>query len=261
LHNSATPNDIWCLDFKGQFRLGNRQYCYPLTVSVHYSRYLLLCDALESTKMNPAQASLAAAFSRYGLPRWVRSDNGAPFASHGRLGLSKLSVWLLRLGIQLERIEPGHPEQNGRHERMHLTLKQDATRPPGRNIFQQQDKFDTFQHGYNAERPHESLNMQTPSSVYEASSRRYEPELPDVDYPLHDFAQRVRAKGMVRFRATRKDIYVGEAFAGHIVGFRELNTGSWLVSFMHYELGYLDVETNQILQGEDTLAIANTVKN
>ncbi len=184
LSAGAQPNDLWCTDFKGEFRLGNGRYCYPLTVSDHASRFLLLCEALDSTREDPAMQAFERLFRERGLPQAIRSDNGVPFASPNALfNLSKLSVWWLRLGINIERIKPGRPQQNGRHERMHLTLKKETTRPPGMNILQQQDRFDVFRMEYNTERPHEALAMRCPAEVYSSSSRAYD-GLPELAYPV-----------------------------------------------------------------------------
>lgn len=242
LRRTTEPNQLWCIDFKGHFRLGDRRYCYPLTLSDHFSRFLLLCEALENTRGEGARAALEEGFREYGLPAAIRSDNGAPFASAGRLGLTPLSVWLLRLGIQLERIEPGHPEQNGRHERMHLTLKQETTRPAAANLLQQQERFDDFRNRYNTERPHEALHMLTPASAYVLSPRRYDPEsaLSPIAYPLHDHATAVFSDGSAYVRPLERRVYVGTAFAGENIGLRELASGTWLVCFLAYELGYLD---------------------
>ena len=174
LSAGAEPNDLWCVDFKGELRLGNGQYCYPLTVTDHASRYLLLCEALESVRENSAIAAFEHLFRERGLPFAIRSDNGVPFASPNALfNLSKLSVWWLRPGIGIERIKPGHPQQNGRHESMHLTLKKETTRPPGANALQQQARFDAFVREFNAERPHEALPMQRPTDRYKPSTRPY----------------------------------------------------------------------------------------
>ena len=186
LSHAAQSNDLWCTDFKGEFTLGNGRYCYPLTVSDQASRYLLACEALESTKEAPVIEAFVRLFGERGLPAAIRSDNGLPFASpNGLYNLSRLSVWWLRLGIQIERIKPGHPQQNGRHERMHLTLKKEATRPPGMNILQQQAKFDAFVNEFNTERPHEALEMKCPAEFYMPSSKAYD-GLPEVAYPFHD---------------------------------------------------------------------------
>jgi transposase InsO family protein len=158
LSDAQSPNELWCADFKGEFRLGNKQYCYPLTITDYRSRYLLACEGLESVKERGAFPVFERTFKEFGLPAAIRTDNGVPFSSpHALFGLSKLSVWWLRLGISIERIKPGCPQQNGRHERMHLTLKNEATKPPSFNILQQQERFDDFIEGYNNDRPHQAL--------------------------------------------------------------------------------------------------------
>lgn len=160
------PNALWCVDFKGEFKLGNGHYCHPLTVTDHASRFLLLCEVPDSTREDPAITACEQLFRERGLPQAIRSDNGVPFASPNALfNLSKLSVWWLRLGIQIERIRPGRPQQNGRHERMHLPLKEEATRPPGMNGLQLQARFDAFVDEFNTERPHEALAMKTPAEA------------------------------------------------------------------------------------------------
>jgi transposase InsO family protein len=240
LSQGSAPNDLWCADFKGEFKLGNGRYCYPLTVTDHASRFLLLCEALESTREDLALTAFQRLFCERGLPGAIRSDNGAPFASPNALfNLSKLSVWWLRLGIAIERIKPGHPQQNGRHERMHLTLKKEATRPPGMNSLQQQARFDAFVHEFNTERPHEALAMKCPAELYSASPRRYN-GLRDLEYPLHDRDILVTACG--RICMLRKKINVSAVLAGQRLGIREVDDGIWLVSFMQYDLGYIDLE-------------------
>ena len=197
LSQGAMPNELWCADFKGEFTLGNGRYCYPLTVTDHASRFLLLCEALESTREDLAFTAFQQLFTERGLPDAIRSDNGVPFASPNALfNLSKLSVWWLRLGIEIERIKPGHPQQNGRHERMHLTLKTETTRPPGLNSLQQQARFDAFRHEFNTERPHEALAMKCPAEVYSASARPYD-GLPEITYPFHDRDVVVTACGRI----------------------------------------------------------------
>jgi transposase InsO family protein len=240
LSPGAAPNDLWCVDFKGEFKLGNGQYCYPLTVTDHASRFLLLCEALESTREKLAFTAFEQLFVERGLPLAIRSDNGVPFASPNSLfNLSKLSVWWLRLGIEIERIKPGHPQQNGRHERMHLTLKKEATRPPGMNSLQQQARFDTFVYEFNVERPHEALDMKCPAVVYATSTRPYR-GLSDLAYPLHDRDILVTACGRICLH--RKKINISTVLAGHTLGIKEVDEGIWLVSFMHYDLGYFDLE-------------------
>ncbi|MGE0238529.1 MAG: helix-turn-helix domain-containing protein, partial [Parvibaculaceae bacterium] len=240
LSQALVANDLWCVDFKGEFKLGNGRYCYPLTVSDQASRYLLACEAFDSTKEVPVIEAFVRLFKDKGLPRAMRSDNGLPFASpNGLYNLSKLSVWWLRLGIQIERIEPGHPQQNGRHERMHLTLKQETTRPPGSNSLQQQDRFDAFLSEFNTERPHEALDMKCPAEFYVPSSRAYD-GLPEVDYPFHDRDILVTACGRICMH--RKKINVSTVLAGQKLGIKEVDEGIWLVSFMSYDLGYIDLE-------------------
>lgn len=234
------PNELWCTDFKGEFMLGNQKYCYPLTVTDHASRYLLLCEALESTKEVPAITAFERLFKERGLPVSMRSDNGCPFASAQSLfNLSKLSVWWLRLGIGIERIKPGHPQQNGRHERMHLTLKKEATRPPGLNPLQQQAKFDAFIDEFNNERPHEALGMKYPAEIYKPSPREYK-GLPELAYPFHDLTIVVTNCGRICLH--RKKVNLSGVFAGQAVGLKEVEEGTWLVSFMDYDLGYIDLE-------------------
>jgi transposase InsO family protein len=240
LSTGATPNDLWGADFKGEFKLGNGCYCYPLTVTDHASRFLLLCEALESTREDLAVTAFEQLFQERGLPLAIRSDNGVPFASPNALfNLSKLSVWWLRLGIAIERIKPGHPQQNGRHERMHLTLKKETTRPPGMNSLQQQARFDAFLQEYNTERPHEALAMKCPAEVYSASPRPYR-GLPELAYPLHDREVLVTTCGRICMH--RKRINVSTVLAGQRLGIKEVDDGIWIVSFMHYDLGYIDLE-------------------
>jgi putative transposase len=235
------PNRLWCADYKGEFLLGNHRYCYPLTISDFASRFLIACEALSTTKERYAFTVFERAFQEFGLPEAIRTDNGVPFASaHALYGLSKLSVWWLRLGIALERIAPGHPEQNGRHERLHLTLKNEATRPASDNVLQQQARFDTFVHQYNRERPHQALEMATPASRYQPSTRPYQ-GVEELDYPAHDWTAIVTACGRICYQARK--INLSQVFAGQKVGVRQTEDHLWLVSFMDYDLGYFDDET------------------
>ncbi|ALC13744.1 integrase core domain-containing protein [Sphingopyxis sp. 113P3] len=240
LSQGAKPNDLWCVDFKGEFKLGNGRYCYPLTVTDHASRYLLLCEALESVREDLAFPAFEQLFKERGLPGAIRSDNGVPFASpNGLYNLSRLAVWWLRLGIEIERIKPGRPQQNGRHERMHLTLKKEATRPAGANFLQQQAKFDAFTAEFNKERPHEALGMKVPADTYQPSARDYH-GLPELTYPLHDKDVIVTSCGRICMH--RKKINISTVLAGQRLGIKEIDEGIWLVSFMHYDLGYIDLE-------------------
>jgi transposase InsO family protein len=241
---AAAPNDLWCTDFKGEFKLGNGRYCYPLTVTDQASRYVLACEALDSTKEGPVIEAFVRLFRQHGLPAAIRSDNGLPFASpNGLYNLSKLSVWWLRLGLQLERIKPGHPQQNGRHERMHLTLKKETTRPPGANSLQQQARFDAFISEFNEERPHEALDMRCPAELYAPSVRPYL-GLPEIDYPFHDRDVLVTACGRICMH--RKKVNISTVMAGQKLGIKEVDEAIWLVSFMHYDLGYIDLEQSTL---------------
>lgn len=240
LSQALAPNDLWCVDFKGEFKLGDGRYCYPLTVTDQASRYLLACEAFSSNKELPVIEAFRRLFAERGLPNAIRSDNGVPFASpNGLYNLSKLSVWWLRLGIAIERIKPGHPQQNGRHERMHLTLKKEATRPAGMNMLQQQARFDAFVSEFNTERPHEALDVRTPQDIYSASTRPCQ-GLPQVDYPFHDRDVLVTTCGRICMH--RKKINISVVMAGQKLGIKEVDDGIWLVSFMRYDLGYIDLE-------------------
>ena len=244
LSRPTEPNALWCADYKGEFMLANRRYCYPLTITDFASRYLLSCDALSTTQEKFAFTVFERAFKDFGLPQAIRTDNGVPFASPTALyRLSKLAVWWLRLGIQIERIKPGHPQQNGRHERMHLTLKKDATKPAVDNLLQQQARFDAFVEQYNHDRPHQALGMKVPAELYTRSARIYR-GLEDVTYPFHDFTITVTHCGRICFNGRK--INLSHAFAGQAVGVTQVGDRIWLVTFMHYDLGYFDDETVRV---------------
>ncbi len=247
LIGSDTPNGLWCADYKGEFMLGNRQYCYPLTISDYRSRYLIACEGLESTKSDFAFSVFERAFKDFGIPQAIRTDNGPPFAAPCALfGLSRLAVWWLRLGIQVQRIKPGHPEQNGRHERMHLTLKKEATKPAAFNFLQQQERFDDFTEVYNNERPHQALGGAYPGDVYTPSAKVYEPP-GDPEYPYHDKTKRVTRCG--RICLGQRKINLSAVFAGQLVGIREVADQVWQVSFMEYDLGFFDKERGRVPPG------------
>jgi putative transposase len=241
LSRPTDPNALWCADYKGEFMLGNRRYCYPLTITDFASRYLLTCEALSTTQETFAFTVFERTFKEFGLPRVIRTDNGVPFASaHAIYGLSKLSVWWLRLGIALERIKPGHPQQNGRHERMHLTLKKEATKPAAANVLQQQARFDAWVEQYNQERPHQALAMKVPADLYARSARVYH-GLEDLSYPFHDQTIAVTHCGRICFKGRK--VNLSHVFAGQQVGVTQVGDRIWLVTFMHYDLGYFDDET------------------
>jgi putative transposase len=243
LSTPTTPNDLWCADYKGEFMLADKRYCYPLTITDFASRYLICCEALHSTEAQHAFTVFERIFKDFGLPLAIRTDNGTPFASASAIfGLSKLSVWWLRLGVGIERIKPGNPQQNGRHERMHLTLKQESTKPAANNFLQQQGKFDAFQQCYNHERPHQALEMQYPAERYQPSPRPYR-GLSDLEYPFHDRTIAVTCCG--RICIGRRKINLSTVFAGQNVGVKEVSENIWLVSFMHYDLGFFDHESSR----------------
>jgi putative transposase len=241
LSQPSEPNALWCADDKGEFMLTNRQYGYPLTVTDFVSRYLLVCEALSSTQEKFAFTVFARAFTDFGLPGAIRTDNGVPFASPTALyRLSKLAVWWLRLGIRLERIEPGKPQQNGRHERMHLTLKREATQPAPANVLQQQARFDAFVARFNQERPHQAWGLKVPADVYVRSPRVYR-GLEELTYPFHDATYTVTHCGRICFKGRK--VNLSHVFAGQNVGVTQVRERIWLVTFMHYDLGYFDDET------------------
>ena len=244
LQEATRPNQLWCADYKGEFMLGNKRYCYPLTITDYHARYLLACEGLESTKEPFAFSVFEQAFKEYGLPDAIRTDNGVPFSSpHALFGLSRLSVWWLRLGIAIERIKPGNPQQNGRHERMHLTLKKEACKPAAFNFLQQQEQLDAFQQVYNHERPHQAIHMKYPAELYVPSARVYQ-GLPELEYPMCDKTITVTTCGRICMQ--NKKINLSQVFAGQKVGVTQTQDNIWLVSFMHYDLGYFDLDACRV---------------
>ena len=235
-------NQLWCADYKGQFRMKNAKYCYPLTVSDFHSRYLLGCEAMESTRSESAKQGFEMIFSEYGLPTRIRTDNGGPFSSRSVQGLSPLSVWWMRLGIQVERIEPGQPQQNGRHERMHRTLKGEVLPGVSRNLLEQQEQLDRFREDFNQRRPHEALKMRCPADLYKPSLRRFPKTLPEPNYPHHDMVKHVTSSGYVYFR-NEKTFFLSSAIAGQSIGLEEEQDSIWRINFMDLDLGFLDEQT------------------
>lgn len=253
LNHVTEPNQLWCADYKGEFMLGNRQYCYPLTITDYASRYLLSCEALASTREEFAFEIFKKAFKEYGLPDSIRTDNGTPFASgQSFYNLTKLSVWWMRLGINVERIKPGNPQENGRHERMHLTLKLETTRPPRENLISQQEVFDKFCKVFNDERPHEGIENKYPAEVYKPSKREFKPLQP-LYYPLHDKTITVTQCGRICDRTMK--VSLSRAFAGQQVGIKEMEDGIWVVSFLDYDLGYFDDKAKRVEPVEDPFGI------
>lgn len=231
------PNDVWGADFKGQFKTGDGVYCYPLTVTDGYSRYLLGCQALYTTAVADAKPVFTRLFKEYGLPRRIRTDNGVPFATNTLARLSSLSAWWIRLGILPELIEPGKPQQNGRHERMHRTLKAEATKPPAGNLPAQQRKFNRFRAEFNQERPHEALDQETPASAYVASPRKMPDKLPPLEYPDRFEVRYVSTNGGIRWNS--RWVNVSIVCAGEYVGLEEIDDGLWNVYFGPLKLGRL----------------------
>lgn len=227
--HTTEPNDLWAADFKGQFRTGDGLYCYPLTITDQHSRYLLTCHSLRNVQTVGAKPAFERAFREYGLPRAIRTDNGAPFATQAVHGLSQLNVWWIRLGIQHQRILPAHPQQNGAHERMHKTLKAGAIRPPRGTLSAQQRAFDTFRREYNEVRPHDTLGGQTPASIYRASPREYPRRLPPIEYPGHYLVKRITSGGTFRFG--RRLLFLATPLEGYDVGLDEVEDGIWSIYF------------------------------
>lgn len=238
------PNETWTTDFKGQFRTRDGQYCYPLTLRDGFSRFVLRCDALTTTRHDAVRPCFERAFAEYGLPERIRSDNGGPFASTGFAGLSRLSVWWLRLGIALERIEPGHPEQNGSHEQFHRVLKAETARPPAETLSGQQRRFTRFQAEYNSERPHEALGDEVPAAYYQRSSRPLPRHLPPVDYPGHWEVRAVCSQGT--FSWGGRLMFLSEALGGQRVGLEEVDDGLWTIHFAGFPLGRLDEQQRRV---------------
>jgi putative transposase len=238
------PNVVWSVDFKGQFKLGDGHYCYPLTVQDAYSRYLLACEGLDGPRLQPTQLVFRRLFREYGLPARIRSDNGQPFASCALGRLSQLSVWWLQLGVRPELIEPASPQQNGRHERMHRDLKAETTRPSAGSLRAQQRRFDAFRHTFNEVRPHEALGQRRPATLYTPSDRLYVPQRPPITYPEHFEVRRVSTNGGIRWN--RRWVNVSHILATLPVGLEPLTTGTWNVFFGPIHLGWLDEQDYRI---------------
>jgi len=238
------PNDIWAADYKGQFRLKDGRYCFPLTVSDLASRYLLGCDAHPEISLERTFGHLSRLFEAYGLPNRIRTDNGTPFASNALARLSQLSVWFIKLGIYPELIEPGEPQQNGVHERMHRTLKQEATIPPAGSLRAQQRKLDRFRAEFNEERPHEALGMKRPAEVYQGSSRPLPRRIGSYDYPSHYLVRRVSRAGTIRVLG--KQVFVSNTLHEDYVGLEEEDDGVYDLFFCFYQIGRYELRTNKI---------------
>lgn len=236
--DATAPNALWAADFKGQFLMRDGTYCYPLTVTDQYSRYVLACKGLRSTQEIPAQHAFERLFREFGLPDAIRTDNGVPFATTALARLSRLSVWWIKLGIRPELTQPAHPQQNGKHERMHRTLKAETTRPPGQNLKAQQRKFDRWRSEFNVERPHESLAMASPAALYVPSLRPYPKKIEHPTYPAHFEVRYVSRNNGIRWN--RRWINVSATLREEYVGCEEIADGVWNVWFGPLLLGRFD---------------------
>jgi len=245
LAGCAGPNAVWSADFKGWFRAGNGERCDPLTISDNYSRYVLRCQLVPTTSFEAVQPIFVGAFREYGLPEGIRTDNGAPFATTTVGGLSRLSVWWLRLGILPERIRPGQPQQNPRHERMHRTLKDDCCKPPSSSRIRQQAAFDDFRDDFNNHRPHESLKQHFPAECYVPSPRPYPLILPEMTYPDDMVVRAVKSQGDISWK--NRHIYLTSVLAGEIVGLRQVNNHRWDIFFGPIRLAQLDTVSSKLV--------------
>ncbi|MEO0558934.1 MAG: IS481 family transposase [Bacteroidota bacterium] len=235
---TSAPNEVWTADFKGQFKTRDGEYCYPLTVCDAHSRFVLACDGLPSVEQYGTHRQFERLFRTYGLPTAIRTDNGVPFATQAICGLSRLSVWWLKLGISHDRIAPGQPQQNGAHERMHKTLKAETARPPERDMPRQQARFDDWRAEFNTERPHEALSFATPASVYTPSERVMPEALPEPEYPGHFETRWVSRCGTYKWRG--RQLFLSQALGHEWIGFEEVADGVWSVWFYDRVLARLD---------------------
>jgi hypothetical protein len=232
------------MDFKGQFKLRNGEYCYPLTVSDHYSRKVLLCHGLPSVKGEGVKPLLEKLFREVGLPEAIRTDNGAPFAAQGMHGLCALPVWWMKLGIVHQRIHPSSPQENGQHERMHRELKRETTHPPAYTMSEQQKEFDAFCKRYNGERPHESLGGSTPDELWCEASRRYPSQIPEPEYPSHFEVRKVSGRGAIRLHTNQ--LFISVALLGEYIGLEEIDDGVWNIVYYNTLIGRIDEKRGTI---------------
>jgi len=239
------PNRVWSADYKGQFKTGDGRWCYPLTITDNMSRYLLTCKGLYSPCHADTRPWFEQAFREFGLPEAIRTDNGTPFAGRGVTGLSRLSVWWIKLGIRPERIASGKPQQNGRHERMHRTLKQDTAKPPKPDMDRQQVRFDEFRQEYNYERPHEALNQKTPARFYKPSPRRFPERIREPEYDHGVEVRTVHHQGEIRFK--KNHYFLSELLAGAQVGFVEAGDGKYEIRFGFHPIGILDLRLGMVV--------------
>ena len=242
---ATSPNAVWCLDFKGWFRTRDGQRCDPLTLADAASRYLLVCHGLPQPRGLEVRQVLERAFREYGLPQTMRTDNGPPFASVGLGGLSALAVWWVKLGILPERIEPGHPEQNGRLERLHRTLKAETASPPHNTLRAQQRAFDAFRKEYNEVRPHEALGQRPPVTSYQPSFRSYPNRTPELEYEAGVTVRRVRSNGTIKWQGGL--VYLSEALRGERVGLAPQDDRFWTIQVGPLQIGLIDTHSHNVL--------------
>jgi putative transposase len=248
-------NRVWCADYKGWFKTGDGQRCDPLTITDGFSRYLLRCQITHGQCYESARGIFESAFREYGLPMAIRTDNGSPFASTGLAGLSRLSVWWLRLGIEVERIKPGKPQQNGRHERMHLTLKNETAKPPANSLRAQQQRFDVFREEYNQVRPHESLEMETPASLYAPSPRCYPSRIRDFEYDIGFETRVIGGRGEFYWKGNK--IFLSEVLTKERIGLQCFQGRYWKIYFGPLHLGILDSVTFRLLNQRQMKRLAH----
>ena len=240
------PNKVWSADFKGQFKLSNGKLCYPLTITDNYSRLIIACEALPDIKVTGVIPVFKRVFQEYGLPEAIRTDNGTPFSSTSPGGLSQLSLWWLKLGIKPERIKAGRPDQNGRHERMHRTLKEATCNPPADSMRAQIKRFKKFVHEFNYERPHQGINQRLPSDCHLKSSREYTGEFSEITYPDNFVIRKVRSNGEIKWQG--KLIYVSELFYGEPVGLEPIDEDRALLSYSSVKLGMVDLKKRKLIR-------------
>jgi putative transposase len=241
------PNDVWCADFKGEFPTRNGAWCFPFTLTDAYSRYLLSCAGLTGTGHRGVLDTMERIFHEVGLPRAIRTDNGPPFGSVAICGLSQLSKWWIKHGIRHQRIRPGKPQENGRHERMHRTLKAHTARPPAENLRRQQERFDVFRAEYNQIRPHQAIDQQTPATLWSPSPRPMPSKTPEPQYAGHMLVRKVRCNGTIKYRS--REIFLTNVLAHDIVALDEIDDGVWSIYFYDTLIARFDERTFKVSDG------------